>query len=117
MYAVPSCFSCVQLSETLWIIAFQAPLSMGFLSQEHWSGPLCPLPGGLPDPGMEPNSLMSTALANRFFTISTIWEAYEDIPKFIFLYNCKKAFIAGCFFSGSVVKNPPAMWEPQEMKV
>ena len=79
MYAVPSCFSCVQLSETLWIIAFQAPLSMGFLSQEHWSGPLCPLPGGLPDPGMEPNSLMSTALANRFFTVSTIWEAYEDI--------------------------------------
>ena len=42
---------------------------------------------------------------------------YEDIPKFIFLYNSKKAFIAGCFFGGTVVKNPPAMWEPQEMKV
>ena len=79
MYAVPSCFSCVQLSETLWIIAFQAPLSMGFFRQEYWSGPLCPPPGDLPDPGMEPNSLMSTALANRFFTISTIWGAHDNI--------------------------------------
>ena len=72
-------FSPVQLSETLWIIAFQAPLSMGFFRQEYWSGPLCPPPGDLPDPGMEPNSLMSTALANRFFTISTIWGAHDNI--------------------------------------
>ena len=79
MYAVLSCFSCVQLSETLWIIAFQAPLSMGFFRQEYWSGLLCPPPGDLPDPGMESNSLMSTALADKFFTTSTIWGAHDDI--------------------------------------
>ena len=38
-------FSCVQLCVTLWTVALQAPLSMGFSSQEHWSGLPCP-PGG-----------------------------------------------------------------------
>ena len=33
-----SCFSCVQLFETLWTVAPQAPLSMGFSRQEYWSG-------------------------------------------------------------------------------
>ena len=35
-------FSCVQLSVTLWAIAHQAPLFMGFSRQEYWSG--LPLP-------------------------------------------------------------------------
>ena len=35
----------------------------------------CPPPGDLPDPGTEPASLMSPALAGGFFTTSTIWEA------------------------------------------
>ena len=39
------------------------PLSMGFSRQENWSGFPCPPPGDLPDPGMEPASLMSPALA------------------------------------------------------
>ena len=56
-----SCFSCVQLFATLWTIACQAPLSMGFSRQEYWSGLLCPAPGDLPDPGIEPGSLMSPA--------------------------------------------------------
>ena len=34
--------------------SLQAPLSMGFPRQEHWSGLPCPPPGDLPDPGMEP---------------------------------------------------------------
>ena len=34
----------------------QAPLSMGFSRQEYWSGLLCPPPGDLPDPGIEPTS-------------------------------------------------------------
>ena len=37
--------------------AHQAPLSMGFSRQGHWRGLPCPLPGELPDPGMEPASL------------------------------------------------------------
>ena len=37
-----SCFSRVRLSATLWTIACEAPLSMGFSRQEHWSGLPCP---------------------------------------------------------------------------
>ena len=54
---------------TLWTVAHQAPLSMGFSRQEYWSGLPCPLPGDLPDPGIEPTSLTS-ALAGQFFTTS-----------------------------------------------
>ena len=50
---VLSCFSHVQLCATLWTVALQAPSSMGFSRQEHWSGLLCPPPGDLPDPGIE----------------------------------------------------------------
>jgi len=51
---------------TLWTIARQAPLSMGFSRQEYWSGLPFPPPGDLPDPGMEPRSLKSPALAGEF---------------------------------------------------
>ena len=56
---VLSRFSCVWLFATLWIVAHQVPLSMGFSRQEHWSGLPCPSPGDLPDPGVEPMSLNS----------------------------------------------------------
>ena len=52
MYVL-SCFSHVQLFVTLWTIAHQVPLSMGFSRQEYWSGLLCPPPGDLPNPGTE----------------------------------------------------------------
>ena len=54
---VLSRFSCVWLYATLWTVARQAPLSMGFSWQEYCSGLSCPPPGDLPDPGMEPLSL------------------------------------------------------------
>ena len=44
-YAVLSSFSHMQLFVTLWTVACQAPLSMEFSRQEHWSGFLCPPPG------------------------------------------------------------------------
>ena len=47
---------------------------MGFSRQECWSGLPLPPPGDLPDPGMEPLSLMSLALAGGFFTTSTTCE-------------------------------------------
>ena len=47
----------VQLFASPWIVVCQAPLSMGFSRQEHWSGLLFPSPGNLPDPGIEPGSL------------------------------------------------------------
>ena len=68
-------FSGVRLYVTLWTIACQAPLSIGFSRQEYWSGLLCPSPGNLPDSGNEPASLTSLALAGGFFTTSATWEA------------------------------------------
>ena len=74
---VLSCFSCVWL---LWphrlYVAHQAPLSMGFSRQEYCSGLPFPSLGDLPSHGMEPSFLTSAALADRFFTTSTAWEAY-----------------------------------------
>ncbi|ELR50986.1 hypothetical protein M91_11145, partial [Bos mutus] len=49
----------------------QAPLSTGFSRQEYWSGLPFPPPRDLPNPGIEPESFMSPALAGRFFTTST----------------------------------------------
>ena len=46
-------------------IACQAPLSMGFLKQEYWSGLPFPSPRDLSHPGNEPTA---PALAGRFFT-------------------------------------------------
>ena len=39
-----------------WIVACQAPLSMGFSRQEYWSGLPFPSAGDLPNPGIEPRS-------------------------------------------------------------
>ena len=49
---VISRFSCVQLFATLWTVALQALLSMGFSSQEIGSEMPCPPPGDLPNPGI-----------------------------------------------------------------
>ena len=46
----------VQLFVTPWTVAYQVPPSMGFFSQEYWSGLPFPSPGDLPDPGIEPRS-------------------------------------------------------------
>ena len=58
----------VQLFATPWTVAPLSPLSIGFSRQEYWSGLPCPPPGDLPDPGIEPISTISPALADRFFT-------------------------------------------------
>ena len=57
------------------LVAHEAPLSMEFSRQEYWNGLPFPTPGDLPDPGIEPTSLVSPALADGFFTTRTIWEA------------------------------------------
>ena len=58
--------SCLTLT-TPWTVSLQAPLSKGFSRQEYWSGLPCPPPGDLLDPGMEPKSLMSPALAGATY--------------------------------------------------
>ena len=72
---VCSHFSHVRPFATLWIVTHQAPLSMRFSRQEYSSRLPCPPLGDLPDPGVKPRSLMSPALAGRFFTTSATWEA------------------------------------------
>ena len=92
--------SLVWLLATPWTAAHRAPQSMGFSRQERWSGvPLSPTLGtlwmvarlefsrqeywsglpfpparDLPDPGVEPVSLMSPALAGGFFTTRVTWK-------------------------------------------
>ena len=60
---------------TLWTVACQAPLSMGFSRYIYWRGLPCPPLGDLPDPGTEPLSLISLELAGGFFITGTTWEA------------------------------------------
>ena len=55
----------VQLPVTPWIVACQAPLAVGLSWQEYWSRLPFPLPGDLPNPGIE---LESPALAGGFST-------------------------------------------------
>ena len=82
--AVLSRFSHVQLFATPGTVAHQASLSMGFSRQEYWSGLPCPPLGDLPNPGIEPVTLTSPALADSFFTTSTTWEALAlDTQKLI----------------------------------
>ena len=70
---VLSHFSC--LFATLCAVAHQAPLSMGFSTQEYWSGLPCPPPGDLPSPQVELTSLIYTALLGGFFTPGATCEA------------------------------------------
>ena len=48
--------TCVQFFVTLWTVAYEAPLSMEFSSQEYWSGLPFSSPEDLPDPGIEASS-------------------------------------------------------------
>ena len=58
----------VRLFATLWTLARQDLLSMGLSRQEYWSKLPFPPIGDLPDPTIEPMSLMFPELAGRFFT-------------------------------------------------
>ena len=64
-----------RLFAILWTVAHQAPLPMGFSRQEYESSFLFPTTGGLPNPGIKPEFLVSPALADGFFATSATWEA------------------------------------------
>ena len=69
-------FSHIQLSAALWIVAGQAPLSMGFSWQEYWSGLPFPSPGNLSDPGIEPES---PALASNVLVIYVVRKCFLSV--------------------------------------
>ena len=102
----------VQLFVTPWTVALQAPLSMGFSRQEYWNGLPCPPPEDLPDPGIEPESLASPALAGGFLTTSATWEAqwWWGLKCHHSAITLMKQIINGCHSSGWEV-SVPFWWE------
>ena len=62
MHACMRAQSCLTLCDP-WPLACQSLLSMGFSTQEYWSGLPFPSPGNHPDPGIETRSPVSPALA------------------------------------------------------
>ena len=66
LYSEVKSLSRVLLFATPWTVAYQASLSMGFSSQEYWSGLPFPSPGYFLDPGIESGF---PAIAGRDFTI------------------------------------------------
>ena len=100
----------VQLFAAPWTVACQTPLSVEFSRQAYWSG----FPFYLPDPGIEPESLASPALAGRFLTTSASWETHQEIwdltyhesaplPPLYYcdssfnIFSCKRYFLVGRF--------------------
>ena len=87
VFCMLSHFSCVRLFATLWTVAHQAPLSMGFSRQEYWWGLPVPSPGNLLNPGIKPVSPVSPTVAGGFFTAEP-----PGKPIFPFTAPCKWSF-------------------------
>ena len=68
-------FSSIQLFVTLWTVAHQAPLFMGFSRQEYWCGLPGPPPGDLPDLGTEPMSLCLLHWHEGSLPLAPTWKA------------------------------------------
>ena len=67
-------------SVTPWTVACLAPLSLGFARKECWSGLPFPTSGDLPNPGIEPTSLISSALASGFFITAPCDRVVSNSP-------------------------------------
>ena len=95
--------SYIRLFVIPWTIAHQAPLSMGFSKQGHWSALPCPPAGDLPDPGIGPTSLMSPPLAGGFFLYFLI-ERLIALQKLLFSVKLEHESAIG------IITEPP--WKP-----
>ena len=94
----------IQLFVTPWTIACQAPLSMEFSRQKYWSELLFPTHEDLPDPEIEPESLVSLALVGGFFTTVPSGKppiqmgiSNNSSPENLLKLCMYKVFIAVCF--------------------
>ena len=72
----------VRLFASLWTVAYQAPPSMEFFTQEYWSGLPFPSPGDLPDAGIEPGS---PALQTDVYHLSQKVHVYVSSPFAVYL--------------------------------
>ena len=91
-----------------WTVARQAPLSVEFSRQEYWSGLPCPPPGDLPDSGAGPASLLSPALAGRFFIATPSGKSPGSRQLWLSLHPLNVELIAlgiGNCFTGYFRKN------------
>ena len=100
-------FSHVRLFATIWTVAHQAPLSMGFSRQEHWNGMSCPPPGDLPNLGIKPVFPRSPALAGGFFTTNATWEAHQ--PSILIVNESNKTFSEDAL----LIKQLKRCWDPR----
>ena len=98
MLLLLSHFSHVWLFTTLWTVACRDPPSMGLSRQEYWSELPGPPPGDLPNPGIQPASLKSPALAGGFFTTIATWEAPQ-----VDLLRSTQCTVVGAATAGSVI--------------
>ena len=95
---------------------------MGFSQQAHWSGPPLTPPGELPNPGMEPTSLASPALAGGFFTTSATWESlrqFHSEARVFFLFKANGPVIGyGLYVGRSLTLNEikPLKWGPLQQR-
>ena len=105
-----SCFSLVQLLVTVWTIAHQSSLSLGFSRQKYWSRLPCPPPGNCLHPGLEPASPAASALQ-----VDSLLLSHQESPNMMsippitlcpsspwtppdFLLSCIWAVASGHFF-------------------
>ena len=76
---VAQLLSHVQLFATPWTVARQAPLSMEFSRQEHWSGLPVPTLGYLSDSRIKPTSLCVSCVGRQIIYHCTTWEVLEKL--------------------------------------
>ena len=93
----PLVIQCVRLAVTPRAVARQAPLSMNFLRQEYWSGLPCPPAGNLPNPGIEPLSPASLALAGRFFTMCLLGNPIHEVTSSKQLFHALGRYLNSLF--------------------
>ena len=96
----------VQLFVIPRTVARQAPLSMEFSRQEHWSGLTFPSPGNFPDPGIEHGPLAFPALAGGFFTANAPW-ADVDFNKVNVIRRKMYWILTHCLFPSEKCAHSP----------
>ena len=87
-----SCLSHVRLCATPWTAAYQASASMGFSSQEHWSG--------LPFPSPMHERKSESEVAQSCLTLATLWTAAYQAPP-------SMGFSRQKYWSGVPLPSPP----------